>query len=143
MQSLIPHNIHTQLSCTPWLSFRLSLLLLLFLQLLLLLLILLLILPLQALNLRFRLRNRLKESFQPSLLSTLQILLQSRSTGSDSILAKSLLCDQKLNQAVNVGSFPFEFAFWVCSGADIGVEEEFSRIGIGPVVWDDEFLFFA
>jgi hypothetical protein len=69
--------------------------------------------------------------------------LQSRSTRSNSILTESLLCDQEFNQAVNVGSFPFEFAFWVCGGTDIGAEEEFSCIGIGPVVWDDEFLFFA
>jgi hypothetical protein len=48
-----------------------------------------------------------------------------------------------LNQAVNVRSFPFEFAFRVGGGTDIGVEEEFSCVGVWPVVWNDEFLFFA
>jgi len=46
-----------------------------------------------------------------------------------------------LDEAVDIGRFPFEIAFWVIGGSDVGVEEELAGVGERPVFWDYEFGF--
>jgi len=135
----IPAQIH--LRSTPRLGLRLSLLLLLLLNLLLLLLILFLILPLQRLQLLLRLRNNLEEPLQSSLLSGLQILREFLRGTSDSVLGETFLGDEELDEAIDVGCFPFEITFFVIGWSDVGVEEELTGIGEGPVLREGELGF--
>jgi hypothetical protein len=65
-----------------------------------------------------------------------QILLQTSSTASDSVFTESLLRDEELDKAFDVRGFPFEVTVWVVGWSDIGVEEEFAGVGVGPVFWD-------
>jgi hypothetical protein len=140
-----PIRIHSKqdagLSSTPRLCLSLSLLLLILLKLLLLLLVLLIILPLQVLNLLLGLWDRFEETLQSCLLAALQILCQPSSTTPNSILTESLLSDQELDQTIDIGSFPFKLAVWVVSRSDVGVEEEFARVGKWPVFWKCVFAF--
>jgi hypothetical protein len=46
-----------------------------------------------------------------------------------------------LNESVDVRGFPFEIAVRMVGGSDVRVEEEFSCIGIGPVLGDGELGF--
>jgi hypothetical protein len=46
-----------------------------------------------------------------------------------------------LDKAVDVGGFPFEVAFRVISGPDIGVEKELTGVDVWPVIRDCELGF--
>jgi hypothetical protein len=54
-----------------------------------------------------------------------------------------LVFHKELDQAINVWRFPLEVAFGGVSGTNIGFEEEKTRVGVGPVVWDGEFFLFG
>lgn len=123
--------------------FRLALFLRLLLHLLLFLLLLrfLLVLPLQALDLLLRLSHRLEEPLQPRLLRRLQVLLQFAGCAPHSVFTEAFLLDQELHEAVDVGCLPFEIAVRVVGLSDVGLEEQFPRLFVWPVVWDCIFLF--
>lgn len=38
-----------------------------------------------------------------------------------------------MDKTVDVGSFPLELAVWVVGRSNVGVEEEFASVGVGPV----------
>lgn len=97
-------------------------------------------LPLQILLLLLCLLHRLEEAFQPRLLRCLQVPVELGGGIADSVFAETFLCDQELDQAVDVGGFPFEFAVWVICGADIGFEEEGASVLVGPVFGDGVLL---
>ena len=134
-----PAQIH--LRSTPRFGLSLSLLLLLLLNLLLLLLILLIVLPLQRLQLLLRLWNNLEETLQSSLLSGLQVLRQFLRGTSNSVLGETFLGDEELDEAIDVGGFPFEIAFFVIGWSDVWVEEELTGISEGPVFWKGKLGF--
>lgn len=86
-------------------------------------LILLLVLALQILDLLFSFRDRLEETLKSSLLGRLQVLLQPSSATADSVLTESFLGDEELDQAIDIGGFPFEVAVSMVGGTDIRIEE--------------------
>jgi hypothetical protein len=51
-----------------------------------------------------------------------------------------LVLYEKFYQALHVGRFPLKVAFWVVGGAHVGLEEEETRIGEGPVFGQNELL---
>jgi hypothetical protein len=69
---------------------------------------------------------------------SLQTLLQSRSTGSDTILIEALLDGQKLHKTVDVGGLPLIVQFlWLC---DFRLQKQRSGIGVRPVLGDFVFI---
>lgn len=128
------------LSGTARLRLALGLLLLLLLDLLLLRLVLLVELALVCLPLLLRLGQDFEESLEPRLLGALEVLLEARGAGSDSILGEALLGNQEFHQAVEIGLVPLEIALGVVRLPDIGREEQVPCVFEWPVFGDRVFF---
>jgi hypothetical protein len=97
-------------------------------------------LALQTRLLLGRLLDWLEEALQPTLLRRLHVLGQFLRAVADPVFAEVLLFDEVFDEALDVGRFPLEVAFWGVGGAHIGLKEEEARVGEGPVVGNGEFL---
>jgi hypothetical protein len=60
---------------------------------------------------------------------------------SDPVLAETFFSNEISDEPFNVWSIPCEVAFFVVRRTYVWVEEELSRLLIGPVVWYSIFLF--
>ena len=123
-------------SSTPRLRLGLLLRLLLELDFLLVLLLAGLVLALQALHLLVRLLHRLEKPLEAGLLRRLQVLGQPRGRGAHAVFAEAFFRHEERHQPFHVRRFPFEITFRVVRGSHVGVEEELSRVFVGPVRGD-------
>ena len=124
-----------------WLGFCLFLLLLVRLCFFLALLALLFDLAFAALHLLRRRLDRFEKPLEAGLLGRFEILAEAGGRAAHAVFAEALFRHEEGDEAVDVGRGPFEVAVRVVRRAHVRVEEELSRVAVGPVGGDGVALF--